>query len=204
MQGSRKLRTVAVLAAIAALGTITAEAQAGTLAKSNFDENAEGWKVVGDTGSGTETATHVPAGGNPGGYISIDDAATGGVMYWRASQKFRKQAADAYKGSLAFSLRQSATDNQFDAQDIVIEGGGLTLVFDTSPAPALAPTWTTYKVPLSKAGWMNTTGSPAPATAGDMKQALGAVDSLLIRAEYQTGPDVDDLDTVKLKSKPRN
>jgi hypothetical protein len=125
-------------------------------------------------------------------------------MYWRSPKDFRKAASDAYKGSLTFSLRQSATDNQFDDNDVVIEGGGLTLVYDTALNPELTPAWTPYNVPLSKAGWMDTTGSPEPATAKDMKGALKAVDLLAIRAEYQTGPEVDDLDTVTLKSKPGN
>ena len=204
MQGISGLRVTATLVAVAAAGTFTAQAHAGVLAKSKFDTNAEGWKVVGDTGSGTETATHVPTGGDPGGFISIDDAATGGVMFWRSPQTFRKAAANAYKGSLWFSLRQSATDNQFDDNDIVLEGAGLTLVYDTSPNPAIAPEWTRYEVALSKAGWTDMTGSPEPATARDMKDALKDVDSLLIRAEYQTGPEIDDLDSVKLKSKPKN
>jgi hypothetical protein len=204
MQGTSRLRVTAIVVGIVAAGAFTAQAHAGVLAKSTFDTDADGWKVVGDTSSGTENATHVPTGGDPGGFISIDDAATGGVMYWRAPKTFRKAAEDAYKGSLAFSLRQSVTNNQFDADDIVIEAPGLTLVYNTSPNPAIAPGWTTYKVPLTKAGWTDATLSPEPATAKDMKDALKAAGSLLIRAEYQTGPDVDDLDTVTLKSNPKN
>jgi len=37
-----------------------------------------------------------------------------------------------------------------------------------------------------------------------MKNALESLGSLLIRAENQTGPDTDDLDTVVLKSAPRD
>ena len=194
---------LAALAGIAFAGAFAAPADAAVLAKAGFADNAEGWKVVGDTGSGTETATHVPTGGDPGGYISIDDAATGGVMYWRAPQSFRRAARNAYKGSLGYSMRQSKNSNQFDTQDIVLEGGGLTLTRDVSPNPSLAPEWTRYSVPLTKAGWTDETGAPEPASGTDMKSALKAVDSLLIRAEYQTGPDVDDLDSVKLKSAPR-
>jgi hypothetical protein len=177
------------------------QAAADTVAASKFTTGTDGWKVVGDTSSGAELPTHVPTGGDPGGYVSVSDAATGGVMYWRAPTSFRRNAEDAFKGTIRYSLRQSENSNQFAADDVILEGGGLRLTFRGTP-PALAPTWTDYSVGLSRTGWVDATGSPEPATARDMKTVLTDLESLFIRAEYQTGADVDDLDTVVLKTPP--
>ena len=120
-------------------------------------------------------------------------------MYWRAPAAFRRHAEDAFNGHLRYSLRQSVNSNQFTADDVVLQGGGLTLVNQEGVAPALAPVWTTNSISLSKGGWTDATGSPEPATGRDMKTALKDLETLLIRAEYQTGPEVDDLDSVSLR-----
>lgn len=188
------------LAVLVASGALASSAQARVLAKSTFDTGIEGWKVVGDTKGATEVPTHFATGGSPGGYISIEDEVLGGTMYWRAPKVVRKQAADALGGSLAFSLRQqSAGKRPYDADDVILEGGGVKLVFNTPVNSPQAPTWGKYNIPLSNAGWTNA-GSGGPATRRDMKQALKSLNVLTIRAEYEAGEDTDDLDTVVLRS----
>ncbi len=165
--------------------------------QSTFDEGSEGWKVVGDVRGSSEKPTHYGDGGRPGGYISIEDDVLGGTMYWRAPKEIRSKMARAFEGSLAFSLRQhSAMERPYDADDVVLEGGGVTLVYGTSFNPS--GIWGTYTVPLTNEGWINK-ATEAPATAEEMKAALKSLSGLAIRAEYEAGEDIDDLDTVVVR-----
>jgi hypothetical protein len=187
-------------AALIAAGTLVSTAQGAVLANSAFNSGTEGWKVVGDTGGGTDVPTFSASGGDPGGYVSINDGVTGGVMYWRAPAPYRMVADDAYAGSLSFSLQQSQANNPFDDEDVILKGGGVNLTYDLSDDPPLTPVWGKYKVRLVKAGWVRT-ASGRPATADDMKNVLASLSSLTIRAEYENGPDTDGLDSVSLRSK---
>ncbi len=152
--------------------------------------------MAGDATSATPT--YFATGGNPGGYISSTDSVVGGVSYWVAPPKFRGDHGAAYGGLLTFALRQSDGSAQFEADDVVIQGDGLTLSHDTAVNPAVAPNWTTYRVRLRPSQFTDITGSPTPATKRDLQRVLGATTDLRIRAEYRTGDDTDDLDNVRL------
>lgn len=189
--------------AVLASGVVVSSAEARVVGKSTFNTDAEGWKVVGDTVAGKEIPDHVATGGDPGGYVTIQDDVLGGTMYWRAPKTIRKQAADALGGSLSFSLRQtSAIARPYDEDDVILEGGGVTLIYLTPVNAPLAPTWGKYTVPLTNVGWTNAATS-GPATRRDMKKALKSLDVLTIRAEYEAGEDTDDLDSVILRSANR-
>lgn len=189
---------VAAAAVTIATGIPPASAATTPLAiKSTFNASNEGWRVIGDTTA--EAATFRSTGGNPGGYAEAADAATGGVMYWLAPAKFLGDRSGFYEGKLLFDLRQSATDTQFDDNDVELEGGGLTLTFNHSPNPGT--NWTHYAISLREtAGWRN--GSVA-ATEADMRNALKNLTALRIRAEFRTGADTDGLDNVTLASGPQ-
>ena len=187
------------LVALLACGIFLAEtAAAAPIAKSNFNSGTEGWKVVGDQAAGREDPTPIATGGDPGPYVEAEDAATGGTMYWRAPGKFRGDILAAFEGSLTFSLTQSSSANQFDNDDVILEGAATRLVFDLPANPAVFPLWTSYSVGLGKTGWTDETNKE-PATRRDMRQVLQDVDELQIRAEYVSGNDTDGLDTVKLR-----
>jgi hypothetical protein len=194
-------RGLITLSTVIAAGALASTAEGAVLERSTFDTGPEGWKVVGDTGSGTENPSFVSSGGDPGGYISIDDAVAGGTMYWRAPRPFRTAARDAFGGTFLYSQRQSVNVNQFDEDDFVLEGDGLRLVYNQALNPPPAPEWGKFRVRFAKAGWFNET-SGLPATNADMKNAIESLDALLIRAEFVSGPDVDDLDSVSMRSKP--
>ena len=135
--------------AVAVAGLLVTSAAAAPLVSSTFNRTAEGWLVAGDSTSATPT--HAATGGNPGGYISAEDSVAGGVTYWVAPAKFRGDQGGAYGGLLTFSLRQDNASSQFDAEDVIIEGDGLTLVHNNAANPAVAPNWTTYRVRLRPA-----------------------------------------------------
>jgi hypothetical protein len=117
-------------------------------AVSFFDADAEGWTVIEDV----QDPVHFSEGGNPGGYISATDIGTGQIWYWQAPAKFLGDAACAYGNALNFDLRHIANVHSLNAEDVVLEGGGLKLVFDTSYNPN--ENWTSYSVLLREdAGW---------------------------------------------------
>lgn len=167
---------------------------------STFDTDAEGWSAQGDIeGPLTWSAT----GGNPGGNVFIDDLTTGGVTYFVAPALFLGNFAGAFGSQLTFDLMQRypGGPNQFDAEDVILSGGGLTVVYDTANNP-VNNGWTSYSVPLSAAGWrLNTLSGIAP-TEEQFLAVLSNLSSLRIRAEYQTGADVGHLDNVALVPEP--
>ncbi len=186
---------VAVLAAFVGSGS----ASAAILTSSTFNANVDGWTVQGD--SVTVDPSWVSTGGNPGGYATITDSAAGGVMFWLAPAKFEGNKSAAYSGRLRFDLRQAPITVPFDDSDVVIEGGGLTLVYDTASNPGTV--FTRYSVPLLPAGWHKGTAAGVQPTVAELKTALGAITSLEIRAEYNNGQDTDDIDSVFLMAPPQ-
>lgn len=190
------MRNISILALIV-LGFAAPPLHADIIAISNFDDppaGVDGWTVIGDVASGP---TRIAAGGNPGGFLRLVDSVVGDVIYWNAPGKFLGNKSSAYGFNLTFDLRQSSTDSQFDDDDVVLIGGALTLVYDTSPNPATA--WTSYLVPLlASAGWKVGSLSGAAATEAQMQTVLGGLTAMRIRAEYRSGADTDDIDNIVL------
>lgn len=168
------------------------------IAVSTFDTNDEGWTVSGDAQGSSVIPDYVTSGGNPGGYVSALDNVAGGVWYWKAPAKFLGDVSSAYGQIFSFDLRQSSTASQFDAADVILEGSGLKLVYDTPNNPGTD--WTSYEITLQEtAGWKVGTLDGLSATAGQMDTVLSALTDLFIRGEYVTGSDRGDLDNVVLR-----
>jgi hypothetical protein len=179
-----------------------AESSATAMPESTFDSSAEGWAVSGAAQSGSATPNFIPSGGNPGGYISATGDVTGSVWYWQAAPQFLGDASGAYGKALNFDLRQTTTDNQFDGEDIVLEGGGLKLVYDAPYNPGT--TWTAYSIPLIEtAGWKKDTLSGSAPTQAEMQAVLASLSLLRIRGDYRTSEDTGALDNVVLNSIPK-
>ncbi len=188
---------------------------AGIIASSTFNTDRDGWLVKDLTfpavGApppvlGTYTPTFNATGGNPGGHISMLDPSAN-VFYWYAPSKFVGNQSAAYGGTLQFDL--AVTGNGFGSpagfhqEDVVLVGGGLTLVYDTtfSPAPTSAVGWNSFSVGLTEAGWRRNSLSGPAATQSDMQTALGSLTDLYIRGEFLFGlDDVGRLDNVVLSS----
>jgi hypothetical protein len=170
------------------------------MAQSTFDSSDDGWLVFGDAQGSGAIPDHNDTGGNPGGYISAADDATGGVWYWDAPGKYLGDQSCAYGKELTFDLKQSATDSPFNADDVVLVGGPegetLTLVYDTAENPGTD--WTSYRVTLAEdAGWVKE-GTSTPPTPAEMEEVLSTLQALRIRGEYRTGADTGGLDNVNL------
>ena len=166
--------------------------------ESTFDNGHENWLVSGDAESGLPN--YSTDGGNPGGFIYAEDKAVGGVWYWFAPEKFYGNRSSYYGQHLSFELKQSATKDQFDDDDIILVAGKMQLVYKTAKNPGLQ--WTSYKVVLGEsAGWINkNTGKDA--TKEEIYNVLAHLNGLYIRGEYVVGDDVGSLDNVHFGQLP--
>jgi len=195
---STTLNLVRLAAAFAAVSCVIATSSAATI--STFDSSADGWTAVGDTAA---PVTFIATGGNPGGFVQVEDSVSGGVIYFVAPSKFLGNHSAAYGTNFQFDLMQFFTEapDQFDDDDILLTGAGLTLAFDTATNP-LNGAWSSYSVPLVETGWHLTNIAGPPPTQAQMQSVLGNLTSVEIRGEFQTGPDTDSLDNVQLVPEP--
>ena len=168
-----------------------------TLVQHDFATSAQGWRISGDTG--VVGPIFNPSGGNPGGYIAGDDEAVGETWYFRAPGAVVEQLPAAERGTISFSLKQSATDAAFPDDDIIIVGaaGRISYRFPRPPETD----WTGFSVRLSESeGWRWNWN--APATQTQIHRVLAEPRRFHIRGEYRTGHDVGGLDNFALTAGP--
>ena len=186
---------------------IASPSSAQVIAQSNFNIDADGWLVKDllfpDPGAppapvGTFPPLYNGAGGNPGGHLSFPIRART-RWYWYAPPKFLGNKQNAYGGKLSFDLAVSGTGVPFDEEDVILVGGGLTLVTALPAAPV--PGFTTYQIGLTEVGWKRNNHLGPPATQADMTTVLSALTDIYIRGEYRLAlDDVGRLDNVMLEA----
>jgi hypothetical protein len=197
---TRHARILAHALAALLATTVVAHAQ---LAQSRFDVDADGWLNVmlpyPSAVPATILNTYTPAWTT--GYIWMTDpdgsGSSGDAQYWQAPAKFLGNQLAGYGDSLTFDIANAGSGyGPFHQEDIILVGGGITLVHDLASVPSGA--WTHYGVSLSEAAWRRDgLAGPVP-THAEFTAALGAITQLFIRAEYQLGPDTQYLDNVVL------
>lgn len=175
------------------------------IAESYFESGAEGWTAIRTTAAPFDPSTLVPTkfltwiatDGNPDGYFQHVDAGDGVYSYWSAPSTFLGNKSAAYGGVLSYDLTQSE-NGPIARLDVVLQGGGLTLVFDTPYNPK-RDRWTRYHLLLAPgAGWQVTDFNGPAATQEQLQQSLAAVTGLFIRAEFSNALDIDGIDNVVL------
>lgn len=167
---------------------------------SYFDQNDEEWIVVGDAQGGSAKPSYNDKEGNPDGFISANDNATGGTWYWSAPEKFLGDKSSSFGEKFTFSLKQSSTDKQFDGDDLILIGNEMRIVFNTSQNPDTS--WTDYSVTLNEeAGWKYNNLNGDAVSKNDFIKILSNLTAINIRGEFVTGEDTGGLDNVILYTK---
>lgn len=162
-----------------------------------FEGDDEGWAISGNGEEGRRPRLE-REGGNPGGHICGTDQLDGDFWYFVAPGKFLGDQSAMYGQRLTLDLKQGSYFNQLAKnRDVVLNGGGLAVVYNFSATPRLD--WTPYSVRLDDMSrWeLDTdTSQGMPATEDDMKTVLKSLTSLRIRGEFVDGPDSACLDNV--------
>jgi predicted ribosomally synthesized peptide with SipW-like signal peptide len=187
-------------------GTLTITPDSGTPQPSisTFDTDEDGWEITGDAQGGSAVPDYESGRGNPAPSISATDDVQGGTWYFKAPGKFLTDKSDFYGGTLEYDLLQefSGSPSQFNNDDIVLSGGGMTLVYDhggtsSHPGGGTSGTWTTYSVTLDETdNWEKSGGGSV--SQSDVQTVLGDLTELRIRGEYRSGSDKGYLDSVEL------
>ncbi len=158
---------------------------------STFDANDQGWLLNGDA-----TAVELRSvGGNPGGHICGKDSVNGDIWYFIAPYPFLGDASRAYGKRLTWDLKQDNMYQQLKGRDVVLQGGGLSLVFNIRATPARD--WTPYEARIDgTSGWKIDEPAQPDATEAQVRGVLKSVTSLRLRGEFADGPDSACLDNV--------
>jgi hypothetical protein len=121
----------------------------------SFDANDEGWLVYGHAqGNQDQEDISKPnffeTGSSPGGMLCADDSAKGDYWYWLSPLSGDQTAL--YGTGVSFDLRQNQPPLAVN-NDVVLEGNGLTLVFQIDSPPS--DEWRTYHLGFTELGWIN-------------------------------------------------
>lgn len=170
------------------------------LVMSTFDTGDEGWTTEYDA-IGAPKPRWIASGGDPGGYVRAMDSAQTVKWYWNAPPKFLGNKSTAYGRRLTFKMFDTFTRNQTDDIDILLQGNGITLVYDTPYNPT--PRWIGYNVNLDeKSGWRRNKLNGPLATKADMQKVLASLTKFRIRGDYVFGADSSGLDSVTIGGPP--
>jgi len=169
------------------------------IAKSQFANDAEGWKITGDAQGGYVEASYSPDGGVNDGYIYADDDVQGGVWYFTAPNSYHGDKKEFYGATLTFSLFQNSDmSDQFEYDDIVFKNGDNQITYVHSPENYPTENWTDYSVKISAGnGWLKGAyDSEVMASEADIKTVLSNVTEFSIRGEFESGPDDGGMDNI--------
>jgi MYXO-CTERM domain-containing protein len=171
---------------------------------SAFDAGDEGWHMISfsDMSAGNYNvvsqyaATHNPAGGNPGGYISTGDPDTGDFTF-AAPADFMASASAAT--ALSYDLIHPTGAVNYHPVDVMLVSQDLRLVWKSSPDIVPGAEWLHVNVPLAPSSqWHLNNLSGAQPTAANFQSILSQLTGLIIEGEYTVGGESAGLDNVRL------
>jgi hypothetical protein len=161
-------------------------------AASTFDANDEAWQLNGDAAARIELRS---VGGNPGGHVCGKDSVNGDIWYFVAPSRFLGDATKAFGKRLTWDLKQDNMYQQLKGRDVVLQGNGLSIVFNIKATPA--KDWTPYEARIDDTGgWKIDDAAQAAATDDQIKLVLKNLTSLRLRGEFADGQDSACIDNI--------
>ncbi|MEP7366333.1 MAG: PEP-CTERM sorting domain-containing protein [Acidobacteriota bacterium] len=161
---------------------------------SPFTAGLEEWTAI-DTIGGTPT--HIAAGGNPGGYLYIDNAEVAWA-YVIAPAAFLGNLSAFDGGTLSFDGNQLTGDGAYvhanDYGHVIISGPGGSATRDLAAAPVPLGQWISYSAPLDAASW--------GVSALTWSAILADVTDIRVSLEGTFGAETNGFDNFTLASAP--
>ena len=160
--------------------------------KSTFDADLDGW-TTDETGPFQQNGT----GGNPDGYLFIDNDEGANNAHIFAPSKFLDDVSAFDGGTLSFDGNLLNSEGNFysgadDYGTVTIQGQFASATFDLLPGGATPPvnSWETYSVALDSATW--------GVTPGEWNGILSNVLSLQLSVEAQFGEEAHGIDNFQI------
>ena len=176
--------------AVLSLTNLSFSNAASIVLESTFDNGDEGWGIRGD---GTNFTYHA-SGGNPGGFISVEDRGLGETWFFLAPDTWAGDWTSYIGGILSFDLKfiSGDTDKYFSGFDVILETKdiGNYAEWISGIDPGLG-TWAHYEVRISESNF-KIVGNKT------WKEILSNVTHLLIRGEHSLGPDTEGIDNIRV------
>lgn len=196
MRRSRFLVQFTLAIAIALAGP---QALAAPVVQSTFDSGLEGWARTGDGGS---SLVWQATGGNPGGYIQINDAATGTVDWFVAPAAFLGDMSAFVGGTLSFDIRPSTLANPANQPIVQLIGNGNSLstklvASDLAGNGVVAGEWNSLSFDLVNTDWY-WTGSAVTFTPEGFADVLASLTAIRVLADWHIGKENVGLDNFTL------
>jgi len=186
---------IAPAARLASLAIATQAAAIGaTVISSDFESGLDGWTKAPGSDSGS-TLTWVTAGGNPGGFLRVNEAAQGNIDRIAAPEKFLGDKSAFVGGTFSMDRQTNTMNNALVANDdIRLIGDGVVLRYDL-PAPEVDQ-WTTVTVELSAdAGWLRVSDSQPP-TPAQFLAVMSDLTAIQLLADFRSGPETPAFDNI--------
>jgi hypothetical protein len=185
----------ATLATVAMVGLALAAqgARAATIS-STFDADLDGWTITSDSGA----LSHMATGGNPGGFLFVDNAEGAVIVRAIAPAKFLGNLASFDGGVLSFDgnllTKGSVPFYPPYGQVTISSSGGTPVTLDLAPSDPPIGEWVHYSVSLDAATWGRTPQAWA--------QLLAGVTDISIVLEAVSGFETNGFDNFTLSSVP--
>lgn len=164
-----------------------------------FENDAEGWTIVGDAQGGYIEASYSEEGGVIEGYIYADDDVAGGVWYFSAPENYKGNKTGYYGATLNYSLFQNSDmSDQFESEDVIFKSDDKQIYYLIPEYPTSE--WTPYSIDIKNNGnwYYGSLNNSTIATEAQIKDVLSNVTEFWIRGEFESGPDDGGLDKVEI------
>lgn len=170
--------------------------------ESTFDTDLDGWTKAPGSDSGT-TLTWVSSGGNPDGFLRVNEAAQGNIDRIAAPAKFLGDMSFFIGGTFGMDRLTNTLSNPITSEDdIRLIGASLSLRFDL-PSPGLN-VWITETVDLTHdGGWVRVDNGLAP-TPSDYATVMGNLQGIHLLADFRSGAETPSFDNIRMTGIPES
>jgi len=163
---------------------------------SDFDVSTEGW-----THTGASVLQQVATGGNPGGYLFVDNS-EGDITYLFAPAKYLGNLSAFDGGTVSFDGNMLGiggapyTAAGLDYGHLRLTGAGMSATLDLLPSPGqpLQNVWSTYTAALDAASWNK--------SQADWTTLLSNVTEVRLSVEAMFGNEVQGIDNFAISPVP--